>query len=219
MCFEGCWLRISWWRKPRKAARRGRQEHRHEHRSEEGRTRVSIAVVGAPNGAKWEIVKAGSQLRVCLRSGQRAFKVVYWKGTQRIRQSSSTRSCGNEGRRSSSSTPRAGRRIGRNRHETGEVGVPAGSAGPYVVDNAHGALENPYKSWMRSAGFDFFSDGRGAFCTWSGDVWIVSGIDDEAREAQVEAVRDRPVPAARPEDRRRRRSTSSAATRSRGCTT
>ena len=48
----------------------------------------------------------------------------------------------------------------------------------YVVDQLTVPEENPYKSWMRIGGFDFFSDGRAAVSTWSGDVWIVSGIDD-----------------------------------------
>ena len=51
--------------------------------------------------------------------------------------------------------------------------------GPYVVDTVTVPEENPYKSWMRFGAFDFFSDGRAAICTWSGDVWIVSGIDDK----------------------------------------
>src|SRR5439155_18338011 len=49
--------------------------------------------------------------------------------------------------------------------------------GPYVVDTITVPEENPYHSWMRFGGVDFFSDGRAAICTWSGDVWIVSGID------------------------------------------
>lgn len=36
---------------------------------------------------------------------------------------------------------------------------------------------NPWKSWIRCSGFDFFSDGRVAVCSLSGDVWIVSGLD------------------------------------------
>jgi hypothetical protein len=32
---------------------------------------------------------------------------------------------------------------------------------------------------MRFGGLDFFSDGRAALCTWSGDVWVVSGIDEK----------------------------------------
>ncbi len=50
--------------------------------------------------------------------------------------------------------------------------------GAYVVDTVEIPFENPYNSWMRFGGFDFFSDGRVAVSTWSGDVWIVSGLDD-----------------------------------------
>ncbi len=50
----------------------------------------------------------------------------------------------------------------------------------YEVDSLPLPDENPSQSWMRPSGFDFFSDGtRAALCTWSGDVWIVSGIDAE----------------------------------------
>src|SRR5258706_1154140 len=57
---------------------------------------------------------------------------------------------------------------------TGKLAV--GSA-PYVVDTLTMPEHNPWKSWMRFLAFDFFSDGRAAISTWSGDVWIVSGID------------------------------------------
>jgi hypothetical protein len=48
----------------------------------------------------------------------------------------------------------------------------------YEVDTLTVPEENPWKSWMRFGGLDFFPDGRAALCTWSGDVWIVSGIDE-----------------------------------------
>ena len=49
---------------------------------------------------------------------------------------------------------------------------------PYVVDTLTAPEKNPWNSWLRFGGFDFFADGkRAALCTWSGDVWIVSGID------------------------------------------
>jgi hypothetical protein len=51
--------------------------------------------------------------------------------------------------------------------------------GAYVVDTLSVPEDNPYKSWMRFGGFDFFSDGRAAICTWSGDVWVVSGITEK----------------------------------------
>ncbi|HWG47250.1 MAG TPA: DUF6797 domain-containing protein [Gemmataceae bacterium] len=61
-------------------------------------------------------------------------------------------------------------------HTKGTLGSGNGA---YVVDTLTVPEDNPYKSWMRFGGFDFFSDGRAALCTWSGDVWIVSGIDDK----------------------------------------
>ena len=50
---------------------------------------------------------------------------------------------------------------------------------PYVLDTLTVPEDNSYHSWMRLGGLDFFSDGRAAVSTWSGDVWIVSGIDDK----------------------------------------
>jgi hypothetical protein len=58
-------------------------------------------------------------------------------------------------------------------------GVIGTGDGPYVVDTLTVPEQNPYHSWMRFAGLDFFSDGRAAVSTWSGDVWVVSGIDDK----------------------------------------
>jgi hypothetical protein len=53
--------------------------------------------------------------------------------------------------------------------------------GPFAVDEITTPSDesNPWKTWMRFGGFDFFKDGRrAAICTWDGDVWIVSGIDE-----------------------------------------
>ncbi len=50
----------------------------------------------------------------------------------------------------------------------------------YVIDTLTVPERNPWNSWMRLVGFDFFKDGtRAAVSTWNGDVWIVSGIDDK----------------------------------------
>jgi hypothetical protein len=56
-------------------------------------------------------------------------------------------------------------------------GVLGKVGGPYEVDTLTAPDLNPWQSWLRFGGLDFFSDGRAALCTWSGDVWIVSGID------------------------------------------
>lgn len=59
----------------------------------------------------------------------------------------------------------------------GEIGAPDG---PFAIDTVPfpTSEQNPWQSWMRLGGFDFFSDGkRAAVCTWLGEVWLVSGID------------------------------------------
>jgi mono/diheme cytochrome c family protein len=41
--------------------------------------------------------------------------------------------------------------------------------------------QNPWRSWMRLGGFDFFADAdRAAVCSWQGDVWTVSGLTDRS---------------------------------------
>ena len=58
----------------------------------------------------------------------------------------------------------------------GSIGAGEGA---FAVDTITAPDKNPWNSWMRFGGFDFFADGkRVAICTWSGDVWIVSGIDE-----------------------------------------
>lgn len=47
----------------------------------------------------------------------------------------------------------------------------------YVVDVLTEPATNPYNAKTFFGGFDFFGDGRAAICTFHGDVWIVSGID------------------------------------------
>jgi hypothetical protein len=59
-------------------------------------------------------------------------------------------------------------------------GSPATSTKePYVVDNIGLPETNPWNASIRMSGLDFFDDGRAALCTWDGDVWIVSGLDDK----------------------------------------
>ena len=49
---------------------------------------------------------------------------------------------------------------------------------PYVVDTLTEPFPNPWNARTFFGGFDFFSDGRAAICTFHGDVWVVSGIDE-----------------------------------------
>ncbi|MFK7740362.1 MAG: DUF6797 domain-containing protein [Planctomycetota bacterium] len=61
-------------------------------------------------------------------------------------------------------------------------GVRGSDDGAFAVDTITIPFENPYGSRMRTGAFDFFSDGRAAVSTWNGDVWVVSGIDDDLDE-------------------------------------
>ncbi len=55
--------------------------------------------------------------------------------------------------------------------------------GPLTTDTITWPADNPWKSWMRLGGFDFFKDPRrAAVGTWNGDVWIVEGLDDDLDE-------------------------------------
>jgi hypothetical protein len=56
-------------------------------------------------------------------------------------------------------------------------GALGADTGAYVIDTVALPDKNPWKSWMKPSGFDFFPDGRAALCMFSGDVWIVSGLE------------------------------------------
>lgn len=49
----------------------------------------------------------------------------------------------------------------------------------YVVDTIKLPDPNPWGAPMFVGGFDFFADGRAAVCTFHGDVFLVSGIDEK----------------------------------------
>ncbi|MBM3823773.1 MAG: hypothetical protein FJ404_12960 [Verrucomicrobia bacterium] len=63
-----------------------------------------------------------------------------------------------------------------------ETAVTQGTRGSgseaYVIDTITEPVHNPYHAKMFFGGFDFFEDGRAAICTFHGDVWIVSGLDE-----------------------------------------
>lgn len=55
---------------------------------------------------------------------------------------------------------------------------------PYVVDTIPLPEKNPWNSWQRTAALDFFDDGRIALSTHGGEVWVISGIDDQLGEVR-----------------------------------
>ena len=61
-------------------------------------------------------------------------------------------------------------------------GVLGNGSGPWAVDEITLPFDNPWESWFRPSDIAFFDDDRAAVATWSGDVWIVDGIDDDLDE-------------------------------------
>ena len=64
---------------------------------------------------------------------------------------------------------------------TGYLGLERGA---YALDTLSIPDSTPWNTWFRTSALDFFADGRMAIATYGGDVWTVSGIDDELRELQ-----------------------------------
>ena len=60
---------------------------------------------------------------------------------------------------------------------TGEISPDTASA--YVVDTIKLPDPNPWNAPMFVGGFDFFPEGRAAVCTFHGDVFLVSGLDEK----------------------------------------
>jgi hypothetical protein len=61
-------------------------------------------------------------------------------------------------------------------------GALATNSAAYVVDTLTAPVPNPWGTRTFFGGFDFFPDSRAALCTFHGDVWIVSGIDDSLQK-------------------------------------
>jgi putative heme-binding domain-containing protein len=58
----------------------------------------------------------------------------------------------------------------------GHLGLEQGG---YALDTLTIPDETPWNTWFRTSALDFFPDGRMALATYGGDVWIVSGVDDD----------------------------------------
>ena len=59
------------------------------------------------------------------------------------------------------------------------VGYRGLEQGGYAMDTLTLPDSTPWNTWFRTSALDFFPDGRMALTTYGGDVWIVSGIDDD----------------------------------------
>jgi hypothetical protein len=146
-------------------------------------SRVVVAVVGAPEGAN--IVANGARLSLKLTSLAQGskIKIAYARGT-----AAEIAAATEAVKKSAAPIDLAQFKTGGPAHWTETVkttGVLGSDDQPYTLDTITVPFENPYKAWMRIGGMDFFKDGKtAAISTWSGDVWIVSGIDAKLENLQ-----------------------------------
>lgn len=149
---------------------------------------TASAVVGAPANASWRIDDDSAlRLHIPPDSTPAKFKVLVWSGRQQ-----------DFGRFQAAARDSAGpvsleplTKGGSSRFE--EVLTTRGKLGTskeaYVIDELTPPTENPWRSWLRFGGFDFFEDStKAAICTWNGDVWIVSGIDGTLSELKWKRI-------------------------------
>ncbi len=61
----------------------------------------------------------------------------------------------------------------------GELG---GSINGYALDTIPLPVENPWNAWLRTTALDFLSDGRAVVTTHGGDVYLVSGLNDQLEQ-------------------------------------
>ena len=138
-------------------------------------------IVGAPRGATWKVVDNKTRLLLTLPPSKVpiAFKLVIGGGPSKEVASKLAGHLKDSG----ASLDLAPYTKGGPAHWTAPVvtkGTLGAGDGPYVVDTITAPEDNPYKSWLRFGGMDFFADGKSAaLSTWSGDVWTVTGIDDK----------------------------------------
>ena len=152
---------------------------------------LTAAMDPLPAGARWEILN-GSRLVLHLPAASKSVTTRLWVSRATPKQFEPRVTAGDLGptshdveiltlateevpvRSNGKSAPHRPARWPEVIETSGKLGTTDGA---YAVDSIPLPDENPWKAWMRPGGFDFFADGdRCAVCTWSGDVWIASGL-------------------------------------------
>lgn len=140
---------------------------------------LAAAVIGTPEGAAWLPAEGGNlRLRLPPAAGSSRFKVLLWRGSKEglrdfaalVGQSTAPEDL----------TPLTQGGPARWPERLVARGQPGTDEGPYAIETLTAPDDNPWHSWLRFGGLDFFADGRrAAVCTWNGDVWTVDGVDGD----------------------------------------
>jgi len=139
---------------------------------------VILVAANGVAGARWEVRDRQLLLKLPVKGDTSLFKLVYWSGSADAAPGKAMAFANIAPPQDLAPLLKGGPvRWGEPLVTRGELGK---DDKPYVIDRLTVPFKNPFGSQMRIGGMDFFSDGQSAaVSTWSGDVWIVSGIDDK----------------------------------------
>jgi hypothetical protein len=138
---------------------------------------IAAALSGAPEGAKLEVAGSRIQLRLPPLNAAAKFTVSVWSGPKadlaKFKSAAKSIAAPDVEALTKGGPPRWTPAI------TLKGTVSENTQG-YVADEITVPYENPWDAYMRITGIDFFSDPtKAAVSTMSGDVWLISGIDEK----------------------------------------
>ncbi|MCF7676069.1 MAG: hypothetical protein K9M97_12040 [Akkermansiaceae bacterium] len=145
-----------------------------------GSLHVGCAVLGEAEGMTWDIEEGRRLvLRIAPSPQRRTIEVLRNSGTGEDSWRSFSRLVKDAGGMAGLSELEPFTKAGENLFPqpltlVGKLGEPANG---YALDTIPVPFDNPYRAWPRTSALGFFADGRCAVSTYTGDIWIVSGID------------------------------------------
>lgn len=154
--------------------------------SEDAKHNLWLGVAGQTAGTTWQVFADQTVGLVIPKSKTpRVLRIVSaWRKPAADRQGSSQPATWWQSHRSSELDPRTVAKQTQTLWPetlttTGYLGLETGA---YAIDTLTLPKATPWNTWFRTSGLDFFKDGRLAVCTYGGDVWIVSGVDQDLEE-------------------------------------
>lgn len=142
---------------------------------------AAIGAAGIGKKARWDLSAAGQvRLRIPASNDEQRF-TIYYGGMGRDRMGAFAGAL-RKAPRPERLEPYTRGGPSRYRQTVTTRGKLGADTGTWAVDEITLPFDNPWQSWFRPGDFDFFDDDRAAVTTWSGDVWIVEGIDDDLDE-------------------------------------
>jgi len=145
---------------------------------EEAPNVVAAAVVGAPEGATWEVTADG-RVHLKLPALSAPTKMTVFLASCASADLPKFASAVKSAAPAADLSTLIKGGPGRWKEVLTTQGVLGEDLGGWANDTLTVPYDNPYGSYMRMTGVDFFKDGRAAIANIDGDVWIVSGIDDK----------------------------------------